>query len=208
MVHESGLILGQHVDPSSERAGLKPMLEQHATACGQLPKTVLLDAGFASLAVLALMVECDIDVLCPTGQATGEDNWERRARRGGRFPKQAFHYIAEQDRYRCPSGRELIYEKREVDTFGRRYRRYRGIGCADCQLREQCTQSKYGRGLKRYEGEELKEALVQVLRQPATRAKYLQRGKIVEPCFAELREHGSASQPACMVSTADAAARS
>jgi phenylpyruvate tautomerase PptA (4-oxalocrotonate tautomerase family) len=50
MVHESGLILGQHVDPSSERAGLKPMLEQHATACGQKPKTVLLDAGFASLA--------------------------------------------------------------------------------------------------------------------------------------------------------------
>lgn len=123
MVHESGLIVGQHVDPSSEREGLKPMLEQHATACGQMPKTVLLDAGFASIAMLALMVECDIDVLRPTGQATGEDNWERRAGRGGRFPKQAFQYIAEQDFYRCPSGRELIYEERQVDTFGRRYRR-------------------------------------------------------------------------------------
>ncbi len=68
MVHESGLIVGQHVDPSSEREGLKPMMEQHAAACGQMPKTVLLDAKFASLPMLALMVECDIDVLCPTGR--------------------------------------------------------------------------------------------------------------------------------------------
>jgi hypothetical protein len=37
MVHESGLIVGQYVAPSSEREALKPMLEQHAAACGQLP---------------------------------------------------------------------------------------------------------------------------------------------------------------------------
>jgi len=188
MVHESGLIVGQHVDPSSEREALKPMLEQHAAACRQMPKTVLLDAGFASLSMLALMVERDIDVLCPTGQATSEDNWERRAGRGGRFPKQAFQYVAEQDVYCCPGGRELTYEERKLDTFGRRYRLYRGTQCADCQVREQCTQSQYGRVLKRYEGEELKEALAQVLSQAAARAKYLRRGAIVEPCFAELRE--------------------
>jgi transposase len=83
MVHESGLIVGQHVDPSSEREALKPMLDQHAAAFGQMPATLLLDAGFVSFLMLALMVEHDIDVLCPTGQATTEDNWQRRAARGG-----------------------------------------------------------------------------------------------------------------------------
>jgi transposase len=188
MVHECGLIVGQHVDPSSEREALKPMLEQHAAAFGQMPATVLLDAGFASFPVLALMVENNIDVLCPTGRATSEHSWERRAGRSGRYPKQAFQYVAERDVYCCPGGRELIYERRKVDAFGRRYRLYRGTRCGDCALRERCTESRYGRPLKRYEGEELKEAMAQVLRQPAARATYLRRGAIVEPCFAELRE--------------------
>jgi transposase len=188
LVHEAGLIVGQHVAPSSERDALKPILEQHTAACGQMPATVLLDAGFASFPVLALMVESNIDVLCPTGRATGEDDWERQAGRGGKFPKQAFQYVEEHDIYQCPGGRELVYEQRHVDGFHRRYRLYRGTRCGDCPLRERCTDSKYGRSLKRYQGEELKEAMVQVLSQPAARAKYQRRQAIVEPCFAELRE--------------------
>jgi transposase len=142
MVHEGGLIVGQHVDPTSERAALKPMLEQHLAACGQMPATVLLDAGYASFPVLALMVENNIDVLCPSGRANGEDDWERRAGRGGKFPKQAFEYVEGRDIYRCPAGRELVYEHRSPDTFHRRYRRYRGTQCSDCPLRERCTDSK------------------------------------------------------------------
>jgi transposase len=188
MVHEGGLIIGQHVAPSSERDALKPILEQHSAACGQLPVTVLLDAGFASFPILALMLESNIDVLCPSGRANGEDDWERRAGRGGRFPKQAFQYVEAHDIYKCPADRELVYEQWHVDSFRRRYRLYRGTRCGDCSLRERCTNSKYGRALVRYQGEELKEAMAQVLSQPAARAKYQRRQAIVEPCFAELRE--------------------
>jgi len=42
-------------------------------------------------------------------------------------------------------------------------------------LRERCTESKYGRPLKRYEGEEFEEAMAQVLREAAARAKYQRR---------------------------------
>ncbi len=188
MVHEAGLIVGQHVDPSNERAAVKPMLDQHTAAFGSLPVTVLLDAGFASIPLLALMAESDIDVLCPTGRAMGIDDWERRIRSGGKFPKQAFQYIAESDVYRCPGDRELAYQERGVDNFGRHYRIYRGTRCADCPLRFRCTESKYGRTLKRYDGEEIKEAMARVLSQPAARAKYQLRAAIVERCFAELRE--------------------
>lgn len=187
-VHEVGLIVARHLEPSNERAALKPMLDRHAAAFGANPSCVLLDAGFSSLALPALTVESNIDVLCPTGRAVGADGWERRAGYRGRFPKQAFHYIADRDRYRCPGGRELVYEERRVDKFGRRYRVCRGAQCAHCVLRERCTESKYGRLLKRYEGEELKEATAQVLSRPAARAKYQRRKTIVEPCFAELRE--------------------
>jgi transposase len=188
MVHEAGLIVGQRVDPSNERAAVKPMLDQHMAAFGTPPVSVLLDAGFASIPLLALMAESDIDVLCPTGRATGRDDWERRIRSGGKFPKQIFHYVAERDVYRCPGERELVYEEQRVDNFGRHYRVYRGARCTDCPLRERCTESKYGRALKRYDGEEIKEAMTQVLSQLAARAKYQRRPAIVEPCFAELRE--------------------
>jgi transposase len=104
MVHEVGLIVGQHVDPSNERAAIKPRLEQHVAAFGSVPSSVILDAGFASLPLLALMVDSNIDVLCPTGRATREDDWERRASYGGRFPKLAFVYVADRDVYRCQRG--------------------------------------------------------------------------------------------------------
>ncbi len=52
MVHEAGLIVAQHVDPSNERAAVKPMLELHAAAFGSVPASLLLDAGFASIPIL------------------------------------------------------------------------------------------------------------------------------------------------------------
>ena len=49
MVHEAGLIVGQQVEPSNERAALQPMLEQHAAAFGASPSSVLLDCGICQL---------------------------------------------------------------------------------------------------------------------------------------------------------------
>jgi hypothetical protein len=79
-----------------------------------------------------------------------------------------------------PGDRELACEERRVDGFGRRYRVYRGTQCADCWLRERCPESKHGRRLKRYEGEELKEAMAQVS-QPGARAKNQRRPRSSNP---------------------------
>jgi hypothetical protein len=188
IVHESGFVVGQHVDPSNERAAIEPMLDQHEKVFGQLPLTLLLDAGFASNSLFELLARAEIDVLCPTGRASGEDDWERRQRRDNGFRKQAFRYIAERDIYLCPVGREVVFSHWSADSHGRRYARYRGTGCKDCPVREQCTADRDGRTLKRYVGEELKELMALVLTQPSARAKYRRRAAIVEPFFAELRE--------------------
>src|SRR5262249_38322305 len=44
-----------------------------------------------------------------------------------------------------------------------------------------------GRTIQRYEGEELREAMVEVLAQPRARQKYRRRAVIAEPPFAELK---------------------
>jgi len=188
MVHESGIIVGHHLDPSNERAAIEPMLDQHKAAFGRLPLTLLLDAGFASNSLLEFLAAAEVDILCPTGRADGDDNWERRQRRDNGFRKQAFRYVAELDVYRCPADRELVFSHCGADSHGRRYARYRGTRCKDCPVREHCTTDRDGRTLKRYVGEELKELMAEVLTQPAARAKYRCRAAIVEPFFAELRE--------------------
>lgn len=187
LVHESGLIIGQALHPSSEAAVVDELMEQHADIFGTVPTATLLDAGYCQPAVLQSMVERGANVLCPSGRTDRGDDWERKGHKG-RFGKSQFTYDPESDVYECPAGAQLVQGAQSRDGNGRLYRVYTTKACASCPLRSQCTTSRTGRRIKRYEGEELKEAMAQVLRQPAARLMYRQRCAIAERPFAELRE--------------------
>jgi hypothetical protein len=187
LVHESGLVVGQVVHPSSETAVVAESLDQHVAVFGANPTTALLDAGYCQATVLKDMVERDVDVLCPSGKATEEENWQRRGHRG-RFGKHAFQYDEERNVYLCPGGQELRQIGRARDGDGRLYRTYRTKTCANCTLRAQCTTSGKGRKVKRYDGEEYKEAMSLVLNQPAAREQYRLRRTLGERSFAVFRE--------------------
>ena len=187
LMHESGVIIGQEVHPSSETAVVQALLEHHAEVIGEAPSRVLLDAGYHNGPLLRELAEQGIDVLCPSGKTLGEDDWEKKGARG-RFAKSAFGYDPERDVYRCPAGSELRCSAHGRDGQGRSYRVFRTAECADCALREQCTTSPKGRRLKRYDAEEYKEAMATVLHQERAREVYRRRMAIAEPVHAELRE--------------------
>jgi len=187
LMHEAGVIIGQHVDPSSETAAVLPLLQQHTEIFGITPPRLLMDAGYHNGPLLGELVEREIDVLCPSGQAMGDDDWEKKGSKG-RFGKSKFHFQEDRDAYRCPAGELLTYADQGKDAQGRAYRRYRTKGCEQCGLRDRCTQSRDGRSVKRYAGDEYKEAMVLVLQQPGARRVYGRRMVIGEPVHAELRE--------------------
>ena len=187
LVHESGLVVGQAVHPSSETAVVGQLLDQHVAVFGANPTTALLDAGYCQPAVLKDMVERDVDVLSPSGKATAEGNWQKRGHEG-RFGKQAFEYNEERNVYRCPAAEELRQIARTRDAQGRSYRAYQTTACAKCPLRPKCTTSGKGRKVKRYDGEEYKEAMALVLSQPAARRQYRLRRTLGERSFAVFRE--------------------
>lgn len=54
-------------------------------------------------------------------------------------------------------------------------------------LKENCTESKHGRVITRYEGDDEKEALHQVMEQDKARERYKERLGIVGPVFSFLR---------------------
>jgi len=187
LVHESGLVVGQAVHPSSETAVVAELLDQHVAVFETNPSTALWDAGYCQSAVLKDMVDRGVDVLCPSGKATEEENWQRQGHQG-RFGKQAFEYNEECNVYRCPAGEQLRQISRARDGEGRSYRAYQTTACGACALRAQCTTSGKGRKVKRYDGEEYKEAMALVLTQPAARRQYQLRRTLGERTFAVFRE--------------------
>ena len=56
-----------------------------------------------------------------------------------------------------------------------------------CELRDQCTSNPRGRTVKRYEDDEIKDALREVMRHPAAQREYSRRQGMVEPVFSELK---------------------
>ena len=71
--------------------------------------------------------------------------------RQGRFGKQDFVYLPEQDVYRCPAGERLKYYFTAVEN-GQQLRRYWTNACRTCAIKQQCTTGKERR-ITRWEHE-------------------------------------------------------
>jgi hypothetical protein len=188
LVNEQRMIVAQGVDPSSEIAVVAPMLEQCEAVMGAKPTSVLLDAGYFCFTVFSMALAKDLDVLCPSGNCLGGKEPRKRTKKG-LFVKDDFAWDATREEYICPAGHRLPLLKHGFQaSLGQTYVEYQGRDCPDCPSRERCTRSKAGRSVKRYQGEELKDAARDVLRHPLARRRYRQRMAMVEPVFAALRE--------------------
>jgi transposase len=185
--HPSGLIVSQTVAPHSETGAVPELLVQHERVFGAQPQRALADAGFSSIVMLRLFLEKNIDALIPSGRGTGE-----RLGRNGLFPRTAFNWDEDAQRPLCPAGRPMSGGGALLtDRGGRRYREYQGKDCGQCPLRAQCTKSqKKPRKLKRYEGDELRDAMSVVMAHPQAKREYRRRAAIVEPVFARMKNAG------------------
>ena len=75
----------------------------------------------------------------------------------GRFGKQDFVYLADENVYRCPAGEKLAYHYTVKDK-GQKFGRYWTTACGKCSLKEKCTTAKQ-RLISRWEHEEVVEAV-------------------------------------------------
>jgi len=75
----------------------------------------------------------------------------------GRFGKQDFVYLSDEDVYRCPAGEKLKYHYTN-EEHGQKLRRYWTNACRDCVLKPRCTTGKERR-ITRWEHEQVLEAV-------------------------------------------------
>jgi transposase len=80
------------------------------------------------------------------------------AKADGRFGKQDFAYVPEQDAYRCPAGSMLPYHMTTVEKGMTLHRYWDLASCRACALKPQCTPS-LNRRVTRWEHEDIIEAM-------------------------------------------------
>src|ERR1700738_1474065 len=130
---------------------------------------------FSSLEILACH-EAGITVTLPKPQTSG-------AQSDGRFGKQDFAYLPEEDAYRCPAGERLPYRYTNEED-GKMLRRYWTTACQNCSLKSQCTTGPERR-ITRWEHEHLLEAVQQRL--DANPQAMRQRRETVEHPFGTMK---------------------
>jgi len=79
------------------------------------------------------------------------------AKSKGRFGKQDFVYLAEENAYRCPAGEKLTYRYTNEEN-GQTLHRYWTNACRTCPLKAKCTQG-HERRITRWEHEAIVEAV-------------------------------------------------
>lgn len=178
------IVIANQVHGSSETAQVEPLLDQAQRVSDKQPiKRVRFDAGFFSIAVFALGVARDLDLLVSEVRTASAKRPTPVA--SAQYDKSKFKYDEASDTYTCPEGQRLV---RKDSDRQRALARYGGAPCAQCPKRSECTDAKEGRTIKRYEGEELSEAMRVVMEHPLARAAYRQRAAMVEPVFADFQQ--------------------
>ena len=134
----------------TDRAQLSAMAKQTKAALETDRLDVVADRGyFSSLEILACD-EANITVTLPKPMTSG-------SKAKGRFGKQDFIYLAEDDAYLCPAGVRLVYHYTNQER-GLTLRRYWTTACRRCAIVDRCTTAKERR-ITRWEHEHILEAV-------------------------------------------------
>jgi transposase len=174
---EHHLIVTHEVTNSgSDRAQLANMAKQAKAVLKAETIEAVADRGYFSSPEILECHEAGITVTLPKPLTSG-------AKSEGRFGKQDFVYLPEEDVYRCPAGERLSYRYTNEED-GKILRRYWTTACPNCSLKAQCTTGPQRR-ITRWEHEHLLEAVQQRL--DANPQAMRQRRETVEHPFGTIK---------------------
>jgi len=145
------LIIAHEVtNTGSDRAQLAKIASRAKDALGVDKLEAVADRGYYSGEEILACDKAGIAVTLPKPMTSGLE-----AR--GRFGKQDFVYLVDEDVYRCPAGEKLSYHYTNEED-GQHLRRYWTNACRDCALKAHCTTGKERR-ITRWEHEHVLEAV-------------------------------------------------
>jgi transposase len=134
----------------TDRAQLSHMAKRTKAAVGTDRLEVVADRGYFKSEEILACDRAGITVTLPKPLTSG-------AKAKGRYGKQDFRFVAEDDVYVCPAGERLDYHFTNVEK-GLTLRRYWTNACQRCAIKHLCTTGKERR-ITRWEHEPVLEAV-------------------------------------------------
>jgi transposase len=134
----------------SDRAQLSSMAAKAKHAMGVDALDAIADKGYFKGEEIRTCESIGVTAFVPRPLTSG-------AKARGRFGKQDFVYLEQENVYRCPAGERLTYRYTSVEA-DMTLHSYWSSNCQTCALHDQCTTGKERR-IKRWEHEEVVEAM-------------------------------------------------
>ncbi len=148
---EHHLIIAHDViNVGNDRAQLASISTKAKTVLEVEKLDVVADRGYFSSEEILACDRAGITVTLPKPMTS-------TAKAQGRFGKQDFRYLADDDVYICPAGERLTYRFTR-EEHGLAIRRYWTTACATCAIKDQCTPGKERR-ISRWEHEAVLDAV-------------------------------------------------
>ncbi len=160
----------------TDRAQLAHMADQAKAALERSTLDVIADRGYFSSEEILKCEQAGITVTLPKPMTSN-------AKAEGRFGKQDFRYVAEDDVYICPAGERLAFSF-TTEENGLVLRRYATRACQSCAIKQRCTTSKERR-VSRWEHEAILEAVQRRLDEHPEKMR--QRRETVEHPFGTIK---------------------
>jgi transposase len=142
---EHHLIVAHEVtNVGHDRGELAHMASEASSAMGAGALEVLADRGYFDGEEIRACEALGVTPYVPKPLTSG-------AKARGRFGKQDFVYLPDEDAYRCPAGERLGWRFSSVED-GLRIHKYWSSNCAGCPLKPRCTDGPHRR-VRRWEHE-------------------------------------------------------
>ncbi len=160
----------------TDRSQLSHMAKRTKVALETDRLDVVADRGYFSSEEILACDEAGITVTLPKPLTSNN-------KAKGRFVKQDFRYVKEEDAYICPAGERLVYHYTNEEK-GLTLRRYWSTACQGCAIKDRCTTGKQRR-ITRWEHEHVLDAVQQRLDEHPEKMR--QRRETVEHPFGTIK---------------------
>ena len=170
------IIAHEVINEGSDRAQLSPMAKAAKAVLAVEKLDAVADRGYFSGEEILACDNAGVTVTLPKPMTSG-----MMAR--GRFGKQDFRYVADEDVYLCPAGETLPYRYTNEED-GLILRRYWTNACQSCPIKKNCTSGKERR-ITRWEHEDVLEAVQRRLDEHPEKMR--QRRETVEHPFGTIK---------------------
>jgi transposase len=171
------LIVAHEVtNEGSDRSQLSPMAKAAKATLDVEKLDAVADRGYFNGEEILACEEAGITVTLPKPMTSN-------SKAEGRFGKQDFRYVAEEDVYICPAGERLAYSYTTEDK-GLTQHRYVTKACRHCAIKHNCTKGNERR-IKRWEHEHIIEVVQRRLDEHPEKMR--QRRETVEHPFGTIK---------------------